>query len=264
MCGIAGYSLSARSGVQRTLAAQALLAGIAERGADAVGYAFRSGTGPVTVRKQRTGASELLDRIAVPDGATQALLHVRDYTKGHPSIEANNHPIRHGAVVGVHNGLIVNDDDLFASHAIERAKPEMTVDSEIIFAIAERSRGRTGEALEQLYGAMATAWLDEERAELLLGRGMGRPLWIGRGGHDLFFASTKWALELVEQYLHLKLRKRELGIGTLLAVADGEVVAEECFRPDLSFDEGTPLPAVRAPDERASCLAALRAAAATA
>ena len=35
--------------------------------------------------------------------------------------------------------------------------PEMTVDSEIIFAVAERSRGRTGQALEQLDGAMATA-----------------------------------------------------------------------------------------------------------
>ena len=41
MCGIAGYSLDADSGVDRTLAAQALLAGIAERGADAVGYAHR-------------------------------------------------------------------------------------------------------------------------------------------------------------------------------------------------------------------------------
>ena len=42
MCGIAGYSVRARSSVERTLAAQALLAGIAERGADAVGYAYRS------------------------------------------------------------------------------------------------------------------------------------------------------------------------------------------------------------------------------
>ena len=41
MCGIAGYSLSSCSAVDRTLAAQSLLAGIAERGADAVGYAYR-------------------------------------------------------------------------------------------------------------------------------------------------------------------------------------------------------------------------------
>src|SRR5918997_233309 len=41
MCGIAGYSLEPGAGIARTLAAQALLAGIAERGADAVGYAHR-------------------------------------------------------------------------------------------------------------------------------------------------------------------------------------------------------------------------------
>jgi glucosamine 6-phosphate synthetase-like amidotransferase/phosphosugar isomerase protein len=257
MCGIAGYSLSARSGVGRTLAAQALLAGIAERGADAVGYGYRCGEGRVTIRKQRSGASALLDQITVPDEATQALLHVRDYTKGHPSIEANNHPIRHGTVVGIHNGIIKNDEELFAAQGLERHEAEMTVDSEIIFALAERSRGRTAHALEALYGTMATAWLDEERPELLLARGMGRPLWIGRCADGLFFASTKTALELLERYTGAKLRKRELGVGSLVAVRDGKIVAEEFFRPDLSFDEGTPLPAVRAPHEGATCLAAL-------
>src|SRR4051812_29108716 len=102
MCGIAGYSLSASSSVERTLAAQALLAGIAERGADAVGYASRRGSSPVTIHKQRSGASALLERVALPTSTTEALIHVRDYTKGHPRIEANNHPIRHGSVVGVH------------------------------------------------------------------------------------------------------------------------------------------------------------------
>ncbi len=68
MCGIAGYSLSSGSRVDRTLAAQALLAGIAERGADAVGYAHRGRRGPVTVHKQRSGASALLDLLRVEDG----------------------------------------------------------------------------------------------------------------------------------------------------------------------------------------------------
>ena len=59
MCGIAGYSLSRESSANRTLAAQALLAGISERGADAVGYAFRNGDGRVEVSKLRGGASAL-------------------------------------------------------------------------------------------------------------------------------------------------------------------------------------------------------------
>src|SRR3954469_16402285 len=201
MCGIAGYSLSASSHVDRTLAAQALLAEIAERGADAVGYAYRRGTSPVTIHKQRSGASALLEQVQLPASATETLIHVRDYTKGHPRIEANNHPIRHGAVVGVHNGIIFNDDELMETHGFERGEPLMTVDSEAIFALAEDSNG-SAKALEQLRGSMATAWLDERRAgTVFLARGVGRPLWVGAGAEEIFFASTKAALEVAERYL---------------------------------------------------------------
>src|SRR5205085_11829327 len=153
MCGIAGYSLSGCSSVERTLAAQALLAGIAERGADAVGYAHRCPGGPVEIHKQRSGASALLDQVVLPASATEVLVHVRDYTKGHPRIEANNHPIRHGAVVGIHNGIIFNDEEILEANGFERARPEMTVDSEAIFALAEDSQGRA-HVFEQLRGSM--------------------------------------------------------------------------------------------------------------
>src|ERR1700744_2810480 len=182
MCGVAGYSLRGGSGVDRTLAAQALLAAIAERGADAVGYAYRASSDQyATVVKQRTPASQLLDRVEVPDGAAELLVHVRDYTKGHPSIAANNHPVRHGPVVGIHNGIIVNDEELLASYECARAEPRMTVDSEAIFALAAHSRS-DAEALEALHGSMAAAWLDEREPELLYAaRGVGRPLWLGEG-----------------------------------------------------------------------------------
>jgi glucosamine 6-phosphate synthetase-like amidotransferase/phosphosugar isomerase protein len=261
MCGIAGYSLSASSGVERTLAAQALLAGIAERGADAVGYAYRKGERSVRIHKQRSGASALLEQVVLPAGVTEALIHVRDYTKGHPRIEANNHPIRHGAVVGVHNGIILNDDQLMERHGFERAEPEMTVDSEAIFALAEAHEGRP-EALEQLCGSMATAWLDERRpGALFLARGVGRPLWIGLGRDETLFASTKAALEVAECYLRLELRKQELAEGTLVVVADGQVHENGRFRPDRDFEERS-LPAIRAPHEGAFCLQRLAALAA--
>jgi glucosamine 6-phosphate synthetase-like amidotransferase/phosphosugar isomerase protein len=258
MCGIAGYSLSASSTVPRTLAAQALLAGIAERGADAVGYAYRSPAGGLEIHKQRSGASALLEEVVLPETTTETLVHVRDYTKGHPRIEANNHPIRHGAVVGVHNGIIFNDDELMAVHGFERAEPEMTVDSEAIFALAEAHDGRA-RALEELRGSMATAWLDERRpTTLFLARGVGRPLWLGGGRHECFFASTRAALEVVERYLRLKLRKTEVAEGTLVVLADGHELERERFRPNSDFEE-SPLPAVRAPREGASCLQRLAA-----
>src|SRR2546421_3212206 len=232
MCGIAGYSLSARSGVDRTLAAQSLLAGIADRGADAVGYAHR---GPddayAVVTKQRTPASLLLDRIDVPQSATELLVHVRDYTKGHPSIAANNHPVRHGPVVGIHNGIITNDDELLERHGCARAEPQMTVDSEAIFAVAAHSRS-DARALEALEGAMAAAWLDERDADVLhLARGVGRPLWLGQGPKGIFFASTKLALEVLEHYCAISLRKRQVREGTLFALCKGEIAAQARFKP---------------------------------
>ncbi len=263
MCGIAGYSLRSRSRVGRTLAAQALLAAIAERGADAVGYAYR---GPddtyATVVKQRTPASELLERVSVPDAANQLLVHVRDYTKGHPSIHANNHPVRHGSVVGIHNGIILNDDELLAPHSCARAEPRMTVDSEAIFALAAHSPNDP-RALEHLRGAMAASWVDErEPGVVFVARGSGRPLWVGDGRDGVFFASTKAALEVVERYCAIKLHKSELREGTWLALQDGRIARRERFKPDVSYHEDDPLPAVRAPQEREFCLTRLAALAA--
>jgi len=263
MCGIAGYSLRPGSRLERTLAAQSLLAAIAERGADAVGYAYRApGDVYATVVKQRTPASQLLDRVSVPGETNQLLVHVRDYTKGHPSIAANNHPVRHGPVVGIHNGIITNDDELLAPHACARSEPRMTVDSEAIFAVAAHSRN-DARALEHLRGAMATAWLDErEPGTVFVARGSGRPLWVGNAREGVFFASTKLALEVTEHYCGVRLRKRELPEGTWLALTAGKIVGRRRFRPDLDYHEADPLPAVRAPGEREFCLTRLAALAA--
>ena len=134
----------------------------------------------------------------------------------------------------------------------------MTVDSEAIFALLDDSPGP--ETLEDLYGAMATAWIDERRPdELFLARGVGRPLWLGQGRRETFFASTKHTLELIERYLDLRLSKREVPEGSYVTLrADGDVQWAS-FRPE-DYVEEKPLPAVRAPEERESCLRLLPAA----
>ena len=217
MCGIAGYSLDADSGVDRTLAAQALLAGIAERGADAVGYAHR-GSGPdVSIHKRRSGATALLEDVLLPTTTTDALVHVRDYTKGHPTILANNHPIRHGSVVGIHNGIIANDEEIFDRYDLRRAEPEMTVDSEAIFALVNTRRSATGCSKSFAERWRPRGWTSAHRrfsislaASAVLSGSAGRR-------RELFFASTKAALEVVEHALRLTLRKQEVSEGRLVA-----------------------------------------------
>src|SRR5207244_1719614 len=147
-----------------------------------------------------------------------------------------------------------NGYEIFARRGCARAEDEMTVDSEAIFALME-DEANDAAALAELYGSMAAAWIDERVPDVLfLARGVGRPLWIGQGKHELFFASTCAALELIEQYAGPVLDKRELAEGTLLGVSAGCVARTERFQPDRSFRE-EPLPAVRAPDERRSALA---------
>ncbi len=139
---------------------------------------------------------------------------MRDYTKGHPSINANNHPVRHGPVVGIHNGIITNDDELLGPHSCARAEPRMTVDSEAIFALAAHSRN-DARALERLRGAMAAAWLDEREPDVVfVARGIGRPLWLGEGRDERLLRLDRGARSRsVERYCGLRLRKREVTRG---------------------------------------------------
>ena len=194
----------------------------------------------------------------MPGAAHQLLVHVRDYTKGHPSIAANNHPVRHGPVVGIHNGIIVNDDEVLEPYNCARAEPRMTVDSEAIFALAAHSERPAGARRPPRRDGNGLA----RRAPAggrLLARGVGRPLWLGEGRNEAFFASTRAALEVVERYCGVRLRKHEVREGTLLTLKDGAVVRRDRFRPDLEFTEADPLPAVRAPGERDFCLMRLAA-----
>jgi hypothetical protein len=135
----------------------------------------------------------------------------------------------------------------------------MTVDSEAIFALAAHSENDP-KALEALTGAMATAWLDQrEPGVVFAARGVGRPFWLGRGPEEVFFASTRDTLDIVSEYVGVRLRATEVREGTFLALQTGRVARTSRFRPDRGYVEESPLPTVRAPGESAHCLARLAA-----
>lgn len=67
----------------------------------------------------------------------QIIGHCRMPTKGSALNNKNNHPIVTDTFVGVHNGVISNDDDLFKTHQ-NSFKRNGEVDSEIIFKLIEK------------------------------------------------------------------------------------------------------------------------------
>ncbi|MCW2960844.1 MAG: 99, gp99 [Thermoleophilia bacterium] len=257
MCGIAGFSFSEHCEIDPSLASRVLLSSVAERGADAAGCAYEL-DGQLVVEKQPGGASRFLEDVTVPHTARQLLLHVRDFTKGRPSLMANNHPIRHGDVVGVHNGKISNDEQIFTDLGRQRFEPGMTVDSEAIFAALDDADGDEALALERLRGALACGWFDARRpGQVFLARGYGRPLWTATTtrGDGVVWASTLEALEIAEDFLAIRLHKRPLAPGTILQISHGLIVDRRAFRADTRAE--WLLNPVASPEEKRIAIARL-------
>ena len=211
--------------------------------------------GRLVVHKQRSGASGMLERIVVPPDTRHVLLHVRDYTKGHPRIAANNHPIRHGSVVGVHNGRILNDDELMAYHGFERAEPGHDR------RFGGHLRRRRGDRVERgrIRGDSAARWRPPGSTSARRSSSTSPAAPAVRSGSARRAASSSSpppcdALEIAEHYTGLRLRKRELAEGTLLALDGPRAVRRELFVPDATY-EADPLPRrPLAARERAFCL----------
>jgi glucosamine 6-phosphate synthetase-like amidotransferase/phosphosugar isomerase protein len=142
MCGLAAIHLAPqeRTTAQwqriQTLFTENLLAN-EERGLEASGMALISARGFWFIFKWAVCASQFIKSPEykniwkyVNADTTCLLGHTRRPTKGAPVNDANNHPIQTGQIIGVHNGQIKNDDELFANNKFKRIGD---VDSEIIF-----------------------------------------------------------------------------------------------------------------------------------
>ena len=129
------------------------------RGRAATGLIVLQADGQAHLWKEALPAREFVQTAVYRDllrtigpQTTLMLGHTRLPTKGDPANNGNNHPIQVGAVYGVHNGRIRNDDQLFAQGNRLRLAE---VDSEIIFRLIAETEGepeRMKLALEALQG----------------------------------------------------------------------------------------------------------------
>lgn len=115
---------------------------------------------------------------------TLILGHTRQSTKGDPAFPRNNHPLRARAVIGVHNGHINNNDEIFARYNYPR---KAHVDSEIIFRILDTALPRASgmqylvairPPLQLLDGQFTFLACDQRSPERLLVLKHENPLYI--------------------------------------------------------------------------------------
>jgi glucosamine 6-phosphate synthetase-like amidotransferase/phosphosugar isomerase protein len=153
MCGLAGIIFGERERstdeVQHlTQLFTRLLVISRQRGPHATGVAWINRDGAHRLLKRPMPAEQFVEHKAFPqllagvDSRTTLLLgHTRWRTRGDEHVNRNNHPIRAGEVVGIHNGTIYNADELFDRYRLTRYAH---VDSEILFRIAAATLTRRG------------------------------------------------------------------------------------------------------------------------
>lgn len=235
MCGIAGFNLSPAERLDSLKLARALVAEIESRGYDATGAAWVEDDG-VFYDKAPERATIYARHMPLHPLTTNAILHTRWATQGDPAVNANNHPFALPGIIGVHNGVIYNDADVFEVLGSLNPKVKRTcaTDSEAIFALLAYSGLKPTDALTLLDGDAAIAWLDTDEPDVLhLATTEGRPLWVGDTEHgSLVFASTEWALRQACRRADVKLfATYKVPSWTYMTYRNGAMVSMVRFEP---------------------------------
>ncbi len=224
ICGIAGLSLSPQdTKLNARSAAEALLLGIASRGRHATGAAwYRPGTDDVAMTKVAAPVTRFLPARLhlLPEQTSAMILHTRYATHGSVEDRGNNHPVEHGHILGTHNGVLRNPEELYK---LSGRTPGNEVDSEAVMALLNTDR-HPAEVLPQVRGDAALAWIDlRDPSTLHLARVTGRPLCIAQTtGGSLLYASTLQALKDTAKACRITLAyEEEVPEGTYLKVIRG-------------------------------------------
>jgi glucosamine--fructose-6-phosphate aminotransferase (isomerizing) len=226
MCGIFGLIISENSRLQNSSIQEIvtkLLLLSESRGKEAAGVAIRTGT-RIDTYKCSIPASQLaktekfqaiLDDSLNDDlnepriSRTWALVgHCRLVTNGGKAENRNNQPVIGDTVVCVHNGIVVNVEDL------EKANPELKrkteLDSEIIARLLETNidagislKGAMKDTFKKIRGEASVGALFTDYNDLVLATNTGSVYCIGNG--DLFiFASERFILSELCAYRKCK------------------------------------------------------------
>jgi glucosamine--fructose-6-phosphate aminotransferase (isomerizing) len=123
---------------------------------------------------------------------------------GHSRLITNglgdNQPVLRGKIAAIHNGIIINEDEVWSKLSVKRL---LNIDSELIVAIAEEHL-RQNKPLEEIpleilslcKGVISCALVLPEHGKLLLFSNNGS-LYIGESDGRTYFASESYGLHLI-------------------------------------------------------------------
>jgi len=159
--------------------------------------------------------------------------HSRLVTNGYEHFNQNNQPFVKNDIVGIHNGIIVNIEDLWKKYSTEERLTEL--DSEIIPTII-RTKLSSGEIMSEalqilyseIYGMTSIALLFADSKNLILATNNGSLYYISTT--DLFvFASEKYILQqfIAQNQLDSQLEIKHLSPNYFLSVHTEKLTISE-------------------------------------
>jgi len=203
------------------------------RGEHSTGLAFiSSGKNPMIFKSLKKSSNLVKHRdwnkiIAELTPETSVVLgHTRYKTHGNISLE-NAHPFHIGSVIGTHNGVIHNHEDISVNK-----KEVYKVDSQAIFALFN-SNNNLQECLDEIYGDYALAWNRSNKDILHLLKESGRPCYFGywKEARVLLYASQKDILEESIKGTKISMKIYEVSNDTLYTIDTSK------FNGKMNFDK---------------------------
>ena len=217
MCGIFGIIAGNDAAISPAAYAEMMkeLFVISEsRGKEASGFAFNDGD-DIAVYRTPVSASQLvksgvfaehLQKMldAVPFKA--GIGHARLVTNGEEYDNNNNQPVIRGGSTGIHNGIVVNVDKLWAEHPGETRQTEL--DSEVIMMLIDRGlkagngiKAAIFEMFQSIFGMTSIAIFRPEYDNLLLATNNGSIYYTTSPSRKLFVFASEHSilLKLLEQ-----------------------------------------------------------------
>lgn len=189
MCAICGYYCFSELKPEKSVLKE-LLINSQTRGKDATGIGYIK-DGSLVIKKQAIPASEFVSCLDETELPGIMIMHCRQATQGRPDEQANNHPIfTKSGLALVHNGIVLNDRELFEQHNLER---DGQVDSEIIAKLVEKEgRFNNLKMLDEIEGGFtfAAIWTKFPSQLLLVKHDNPLAVAIDTKQDILYFASS--------------------------------------------------------------------------
>jgi len=224
MCGIFGIIASNSVNTKDSFLIKSLnILGKASqnRGKDSSGLCiFNHKTEEIEVYKGPIPISKLLKnkqvKEGIPNGFSKgentyfAFGHARLVTNGTQLNPENNQPVIKDHIVGVHNGIVVNVEDLWQINS--NFSRQYEIDTEILFALIQNRitehklsiESAVSDAINSVFGTVSTAFVLNNMNKFVLVTNNGSLYKIQKENELIYFASENFILKQLEKKLRLR------------------------------------------------------------